>query len=146
MGGTSRFDLAHLRSQQAAGQDQRQRLADLSVWSAWLRPLGVSSTVDVTVGARTTSAELRPSAGDTSVTAWQDRQLSTFTAQARYPRQAGRLGLRAGANAQVFPVRERFTMALTSPGLNVPGAGRAGLQRRPHRARPHARRHAVPVR
>jgi hypothetical protein len=30
-GGTSRFELANLRSQQAAGQDQRQHLADLSV-------------------------------------------------------------------------------------------------------------------
>ncbi len=122
MGGTSRFELANLRSQQAAGQDQQQRLGDLSVWSAYLRPLGTASTIDVTVGARTTSAELRPSAGDTPVTAEQDRRLSTFTAQARYTRQAGRLGLRAGTDAQVFPVRERFAMALTSPGLNVPGA------------------------
>lgn len=31
MGGTSRFELANLRSQQSAGQDQRQHLADLSV-------------------------------------------------------------------------------------------------------------------
>jgi len=122
MGGTSRFELANLRSQQAAGQDQQQRLADLSVWSAYLRPLGAASTIDVTVGGRTTSAELRPSAGDTPVTAEQDRRLSTFTAQARYTRQAGRLGLRVGTDAQVFPVRERFTMALTSGDLNVPGA------------------------
>lgn len=121
MGGTSRFELANLRSQQAAGQDQRQHLADLSVWGAYLRPLGVASTVDVTLGARTTSAELRPSAGDTPVIAAQDRRLSTFTAQARYTRQAGRIGLRAGADVQAFPVRERFTMALTSFTLNVPG-------------------------
>jgi len=122
MGGTSRFELANLRSQQAAGQDQRQHLADVSVWSAYLRPLGTSSTVDVTLGARTTSADLRPSAGDTPVTASQDRRLSTFTAQARYTRQAGRVGLRAGADAQAFPVRERFTMALTSATWNAPGS------------------------
>ncbi len=121
MGGTSRFELANLRSQQAAGQDQRQQLADLSVWSAYLRPLGATSTIDVTLGARTTSADLRPSAGDTPVTASQERRLSTFTAQARYTRQAGRVGLRAGADAQAFPVRERFTMAFTSPSLNAPG-------------------------
>ncbi len=122
MGGTSRFELANLRSQQAAGQDQRQQLADLSVWSAYLRPLGTTSTIDVTLGARTTSADLRPSAGDTPVTASQERRLSTFTAQARYTHQAGRVGLRAGADAQAFPVRERFTMALTSPSLNAPGS------------------------
>lgn len=124
MGGTSRFELANLRSQQASGQDQRQHLADLSVWSAYLRPLGLSSTLDVTLGARTTSAELRPSDGDTPVTAAQDRRLSTFTAQARYTRQAGRVGVRAGADVQAFPVRERFTMALTSSALNVPGSDR----------------------
>lgn len=122
MGGTSRFELANLRSQQAAGQDQRQHLGDLSVWSAWLRPLGDTSTFDATAGVRTTGAELRPSAGDTPVTAAQDRRLSTITAQARYTRQAGRVSVRAGADAQVFPVRERFTMALTAAGLNVPGA------------------------
>lgn len=75
----------------------------------------------MTVGARTTSAELRPSAGDTPITAAQDRRLSTFTAQARYTRQAGRVSLRAGADVQAFPVRERFTMALTSAALNEPG-------------------------
>ncbi len=32
-----------------------------------------------------------------------------------------KIGLRAGGDALVFPVRERFSMALTSPFLNVPG-------------------------
>ena len=34
MGGISRFELANLRSQQAAGQDQRQALNDVSAWTS----------------------------------------------------------------------------------------------------------------
>ncbi|MEZ5294414.1 MAG: TonB-dependent receptor [Vicinamibacterales bacterium] len=121
MGGASRFELATLRSQHAADQDQRQRLQDASVWVAYLRPLGGASTIETTVGVRTTTAGLDPSPGDTPVTAWQRRRLSTTTLQTRYTRTSGRAGLRAGLDAQVFPVRERFSMALTSPDANVPG-------------------------
>ncbi|MGE0816216.1 MAG: carboxypeptidase regulatory-like domain-containing protein [Vicinamibacterales bacterium] len=121
MGGASRFELANLRSQQAAGQDQRQRLQDASVWAAYLRPLGAAGTLEATVGFRTTTAGLDASPGDTPVTAWQRRRLSTTTLQARYTRTSGRAGLRAGLDLQVVPVRERFSMALTSPDVNVPG-------------------------
>jgi outer membrane cobalamin receptor len=121
MGGGSRFELANLRSQQAAGQDQRQALDDLSAWSSLLRTLDASSTLEATAGYRTTTALLRPSAGDTPVTASQARRLSTATANVRYARSAGRHLLRAGADVQRFPVREQFAMAITSPAFNAPG-------------------------
>lgn len=132
MGGVSRFELANLRSQQAAGQDQRQHLRDASVWSAYLRTLGAASTFDATAGVRTTTAALDPSPGDTPVTAWQRRRLSTGTLQARYARQSARVVLRAGIEAQVFPVRERFSMALTSPAVNAPGSGGYNPALAPH--------------
>jgi outer membrane cobalamin receptor len=122
MGGSSRFELANLRSQQAAGQDQRQALNDLSAWTSLVRTLDAASTLEATAGYRTTTAELRPSPGDTPVTAAQDRRLSTYTANARYARSVGRHLLRAGADIQRFPVTEQFTMALTSPAFNVPGS------------------------
>ena len=122
MGGGSRFELANLRSQQAAGQDQRQALEDLSVWTTWLRTLDPTSTLEATAGYRTTGAELTPSAGDTPVTAWQDRRLSTMSLSTRYTRMFGAHVLRAGVDAQRFPVEERFAMGLTSPTFNVPGA------------------------
>jgi len=121
MGGGSQFDLANLRSQHAAGQDQRQELNDLSVWSTFLRTLDPSSTVEATAGYRGTNAVLRPSAGDTPVTAAQDRQLSTYTVSSRYTRSVGAHLVRAGADLQRFPVAERFSMGLTSPAFNVPG-------------------------
>ena len=120
MGGGSHFQLANLRSQQAAGQDQRQALNDVSVWSSLLWTLGSSSTLDATAGYRTTTAVLHPSKGDTPVTAAQNRRLSTYTGSVRYTRSLGTHLLRAGAEVKRFPVEERFTMGLTSPSFNAP--------------------------
>ncbi len=121
VGGQSGFELANLRSQDRAGQDQRQALDDLAVWTSYVRTLDAVSTFDVTVGARTTSAELRGSTGDTPVTATQDRQLSTLSSSVRYATTRGAHLFRIGADAQRFPVRERFSMAITSAAFNVPG-------------------------
>ena len=121
MGGSSRFELANLRSQQTPGQDQRQQLDDVSAWATLAATVDTASTVEITSGYRTTSAALLPSAGDTPVTAMQDRELSTFTISTRYNRSSARYHLRAGADVQHFPVAEHFAMAITSPSFNAPG-------------------------
>jgi hypothetical protein len=121
MGGGSHFELANQRSQQSAGQDQQQRLDDVSVWTTFLRTLDTASTFEATAGYRTTNAALLPSAGDTPVTASQDRQLSTITLSSRYNRSAGGHLVRAGLDLQRFPVSERFSMGLTSASFNAPG-------------------------
>lgn len=122
MGGSSRFELANQRSQHASGQDQRQQLDDLSIWTSYVRPLGRASTLEATGGYRVTDARLLPSAGDTPVTAAQDRQLSTWTLSSRYGTGSGRHQLRAGIDLQQFPVAERFTMGITSSSFNAPGS------------------------
>ncbi|MBA3641622.1 MAG: carboxypeptidase regulatory-like domain-containing protein [Acidobacteria bacterium] len=122
MGGRSSFELANLRSQEAAGQDQRQTLADASLWASYVRPLDTQSTLEATVGYRTTTAVLTSSPGDTPVTATQDRRLSTFTANTRYTRSFGAQTVRAGVDLQRFPVDELFTMGLTSLAFNAPDA------------------------
>jgi hypothetical protein len=121
MAGSSRFELANLRSQQTAGQDQRQVLGDVSAWGSLMRTVGTSSTLDATAGYRTTTAVLQPSAGDTPVTAAQDRRLSTLSLSTRYAwTHAGHL-FRAGGEVRRFPVEEAFTMGLTSSSFNAPG-------------------------
>jgi len=122
MAGGSRFELANQRSQQAAGQDQRQELDDVSVWTTLVRTFDAGSSFEGTAGYRTTSATLLPSAGDTPVTASQQRRLSTMTVSGRYNRGSGRYRVRAGADWQRFPVTERFAMALTSAAFNQPGS------------------------
>jgi hypothetical protein len=132
MGGRSAFDIANLRSQDAAGQDQRQQLADGALWAAYLRMLDDRSTLETLAGYRGTRATLAPSPGDTPVTASQDRRLSTMTALARYSRVAGAHTLRAGFDFQRFPVRERFSMGITSPSFNDPASPSFNAALLPH--------------
>ncbi|HYO82601.1 MAG TPA: TonB-dependent receptor, partial [Bryobacteraceae bacterium] len=120
MSGRSGFQLANLRSQHAAGQDQRQELEDVSISGGWLRTLNSSTTVDTTVSWRTAWAKLLPSPADIPVTAAQDRRMSTFTAASRWNHIRGRHTLRVGADAQRYPVRESFTLGITSAEFNRP--------------------------
>jgi outer membrane cobalamin receptor len=122
MGGGSRFELANQRSQHASGQDQRQQLDDISVWTSLVQTLSSASTLEATAGYRTTTAALLPSGGDTPVTAAQDRRLSTFTLSGRFNHGAGRHSFRSGIDVQRFPVAERFSMGLTSSSFNAPGS------------------------
>lgn len=120
MGGRSRFEIANLRSQQAAGQNQRQTLADGAAWGSYLRSLDSGSTFESIAGYRKTSAQLDPSTGDTPVTASQQRGLSTLSASLRYTKVVGVQSIRAGIDAQRFPVHEAFTLGITSPSFNDP--------------------------
>ena len=132
MGGRSHFEIANLRSQHAAGQDQRQTLADGAAWASYLRSLDSGSTFESIVGYRGTTARLDPSAGDTPVTASQNRSLSTLSASARYTKLVGAQSVRAGADAQRFPVRESFTLGITSPSFNDPASDGYNASLLPH--------------
>jgi len=122
MTGRSSFELANLRSQQATGMDQRQALRDLSVWLRWNRILGPTAAWESTLAYRTTVAQFFPSSGDTPVTAAQARHLSTVILANRISKVAGRHTIRAGADLQVFPISENFSMGITNPAFNTPGA------------------------
>jgi hypothetical protein len=124
MGGRSSFELANLRSQEANGQDQRQMLADWSAWLSHVRTIDARSTLESTAAFRTTTARLSPSAGDTPVTASQDRALATITLATRYTRVAGRHSVRSGVDVQRFPVREEFALGITHPAFNDPASDR----------------------
>jgi hypothetical protein len=132
MGGRSRFEIANLRSQHAAGQHQQQTLADGAAWISYLRSLDSGSTFESIVGYRGTSARLDPSAGDTPVTASQQRSLATVSASLRYTKVIGRQSLRAGVDAQRFPVREAFALGITSRSFNDPTSSTFNASLLPH--------------
>jgi hypothetical protein len=132
MGGRSAFQIANLLSQDSAGQDQRQRLADGALWTSYVRVLDDQSALEALAGYRATRAELLPSPADTPVTAAQDRRLSTMTALARYSRLSGAHTLRAGVDVQRFPVREHFWMGITSPLFNDPASPSFNAALLPH--------------
>jgi TonB dependent receptor/Carboxypeptidase regulatory-like domain len=122
MAGRSSFQLANLRSQHLAGQQQRQLLRDGSVSLAWLHTLNPRATVDSGVSYRTSVAQLFPSAGDTPVTAAQARHLSTLSLGSRINAVLGAHTLRAGFDLQYFPVSENFSFGITSPDFNSPAS------------------------
>jgi hypothetical protein len=120
IGGRSSFQLANLRSQHQNLQEQRQGLRDLSASFGWVRTIDPRSTFDATASYRTSIAQLSPSAGDTPVTASQDRHLSTLTLSARYNRLAGIHNLRLGSDLIRVPISEHFTFGITDPAFNEP--------------------------
>jgi hypothetical protein len=122
MGGRSSFQLANLRSQHQAGRDQRRDLRDLSLSLGWVRTLTPTATIDSTFSFRRSTAELYPSAGDTPVTAAENRRLDTFNFANRASWLRGRHTLRTGLDYQRFPVRESFRFAITDPDFNSPHA------------------------
>ncbi len=122
MAGSSSFEIANLPSQHEAGQRQRQQLEDWSGWLGWVRSLSPASTLDATASYRVSESRFLPSPGDTPVTAAQQRQLRTLTLAGRYNRVQGLHTLRLGADWQQFPVKERFSFAVTAPEFNAPGS------------------------
>ncbi|MFM2123737.1 MAG: hypothetical protein RL328_188, partial [Acidobacteriota bacterium] len=122
MAGQSAFELANVRSQQAAGQDQRQRLGDLSASLGWVRSVSRHATFDASASYRTALSKLLPSAGDTPVTASQTRHLTTVTLGAHANYFSSRHNLRAGGDWQQFPVSEAFSFGITSSAFNEPGS------------------------
>lgn len=122
MSGRSSFQLANLRSQHAAGQQQRQRLADAAVSVGYIHVIGSAATFESVSSYRTSLAQLYPSAGDTPVTAAQARHLSNLTVANRMNVVRGRHEFRYGFDYQHFPVSENFTFGITHPHFNVPGS------------------------
>ena len=128
----SQFEIANLRSQHAAGQDQRQTLADGAAWVSYLRTLDRDrpSNRSSAIGAR--RRRLDASAGDTPVTASQERSLATLSASARYTKVFGCSTVRAGVDVQRFPVSEAFALGITSPSFNDPASSGYNPSLLPH--------------
>ncbi len=130
--GRSSFQVANLRSQHAASQQQRQLLRDFSTSLGWLHVLDPATSLDATASYRTAVAQLFPSAGDTPVTAAQARHLSTITLLGRLNFVRGAHTLRAGGDYQHYPVSENFSFGITSPHFNVPGSAKYNPALLPH--------------
>ena len=120
MGGQSNFELANLRSQQANGMAAKQGLNDASIGLGWTRTLNASTIWETRASYRGATGSLTPSPGDTPVTARQDRKLETYTVWNRISAVRGAHQLKAGLDAQRFPVRERFDFGVTDPSFNEP--------------------------
>ena len=119
VGRTSR-DVTNLPSQQEAGQAQTVRSEDWNVNVGFQRIAGSSTVWDAQVYGRSSRLELFPSAGDTPVTANQDRTLDNQGLSLSVSHQVGAHELKAGIQLKRFPIDERFAFGITDPGFNDP--------------------------
>jgi hypothetical protein len=121
MAGRSSFQQANLRSQHANLMNQRMALTDNAFSFNWTSTLSPRSVFETTTSLRNGWSRMAPSAGDTPVTAFQDRRQTTFTTGARFSTVQGRHNIRSGVDIQTYPLREDFRFGITDNAFNVPG-------------------------
>jgi outer membrane receptor for ferrienterochelin and colicin len=112
-GGAARFDVPNTEPQQAAGQDQRQRLAQGGGTASWQRGWS-SATVSQLAGyVRRNRSRLDPSDADTPLTTRADRRLTRIGALAGATHHAGAHVIKAGTEIQQLRLDEGFGFAVT---------------------------------
>jgi hypothetical protein len=133
-GGRTEREVANLASQQARGQEPRAATSDFSASLAWAHLFSPSQSLDASVFFRASRAELKPSealaegftgAGHRDFPYWtqQDRTLDNQGVQASFTQRWGAENLlKAGLQHISFPLRERFSFAITDDAqLSGPG-------------------------
>jgi len=121
-GGKTDRDVTNLPSQQAAGQDQRVSSKDWNLNLGYQHVIGSSSVFEAQVYGRDNRLQLLPSAGDTPVTAQQNRSLGNQGVNLSISRAFGDNEIKVGGQWKRFPLRETFSFGITDPGLNDPEA------------------------
>ncbi|HEY8020448.1 MAG TPA: TonB-dependent receptor [Thermoanaerobaculia bacterium] len=121
-GGRTDRDVTNLPSQQAAGQDQRVASTDWNANLGYQRVVSGSSVVEGQVYGRDNRLSLDPSAGDTPVTAEQNRSLGNEGVSASWSQAAGANEFKVGGQWKRFPIRESFRFGITDAGFNDPAA------------------------
>jgi hypothetical protein len=119
-GARSKYGVPNLPSQQAAGQDQRQRLLDLALRLSWLRVFSGQWSLEVTPYYRTAMAQLFPSPFDAPVTASASRHLTTAGAKAAVNYTGRGHRFKAGIDFFGFPVSEQLAFGVTDGAFNDP--------------------------
>ena len=111
--GGARFDVPNTEEQEAAGQDQRERLSQGAVTASWQRTWSAHTVSQAAGYVRHGSLTLDPSAFDTPITTAADRTLDRAGALAGVTHHAGRHVFKAGAEVQQLRLYERFGFAVT---------------------------------
>src|SRR5205807_927206 len=80
------------------------------------------TVLDAQVYGRDNRLKLLPSAGDTPVTAQQNRSLANQGTNLALSQEVGPNVFKIGIQAKRFPIRESFRFGITDPGFNDPQA------------------------
>ena len=119
-GGKTDRDVTNLPSQQENGQDQRVTSTD---WNANLGAQVITTrgtVLDAQLYGRNNQLRLFPSAGDTPVTAEQNRSLANQGTNLALSQELGPNVFKIGIQAKRFPIRESFRFGITDPAFNDP--------------------------
>jgi Carboxypeptidase regulatory-like domain len=120
LAGQTRRDVPNTFTQQDVGQDERVKSRDQNYNLGWTHLLGPRATFDATAFARLSHFQLFPSANDTPVTAFSDRTLDNYGANAAVNWGIDHHDVKIGGVVKRFPIDEHFSFGLTDPGLNDP--------------------------
>jgi Carboxypeptidase regulatory-like domain len=121
-GGKTDRDVTNLPSQQEAGQDQRVSSTDWNANLGYQVIAGRGTVFEVQVYGRDNRLKLLPSAGDTPVTAEQNRSLANQGTNLALSQEVGPNVFKVGIQAKRFPINESFRFGITDPGFNDPDA------------------------
>jgi hypothetical protein len=121
--GRSWFQVPNTYDQEAARQDQRQRMASFNVGLAFSRVFSPALLLTANTWVRQDRVNYFPSANlfaDQPATLSQSRRLTSTGLRSDVTYAHGRHALKGGVQIQVTPVSEAFSIGLTDPGFNSP--------------------------
>ncbi|HYJ47928.1 MAG TPA: TonB-dependent receptor, partial [Pyrinomonadaceae bacterium] len=107
--GGSNFQVPNRVDQEAAGQDQRQRLRDNSQNITYQHIFSPSAVGQISVFNRMGTARLLSNPQSTPVSAFQDRRLQNYGTIASLSLTRGSHNLKFGGQVTITPVREDFS-------------------------------------
>jgi Carboxypeptidase regulatory-like domain len=117
------FQVPNTYDQQAAGQDQRQRMASFNVGLAFSHVLSATLLLTANAWVRQDRVEYFPSAdifADQPATLSQSRRLTSTGVKSDLTYSRGRQTIKGGVQMQIWPLSEAFRTGLTDPGFNSP--------------------------
>jgi hypothetical protein len=121
--GRTNRDVPNTFTQQDAGQAQAVRSRDQNYNLGWTHLLSPRATLEATAFGRVSTFRLRPSVGDTPVTAISDRSLDNYGLNAAVTwSPSSHHEVKVGGVVKRFPIDEAFSFGITDPAFNDPAS------------------------
>ena len=124
-GAQSSFDVPNTFDQDAAGQDQHQKIRTFNVAPGYSQVIGGKTLFTANMFVRQDHLTYTPSAdplADSPASVSQDRKLTNIGVKADLAHTAGRHNVKAGATVGATRLNEQFTIGFTDPSFNDPAS------------------------
>jgi Carboxypeptidase regulatory-like domain/TonB-dependent Receptor Plug Domain len=119
--GRTNRDVPNTFTQQDAGQAQTVGSRDQNYNLGWTHLLSPRATLEANAFGRVSTFKLRPSVGDTPVTAISDRSLDNYGLNVALTWSTGsHHEVKVGGIVKRFPIEEVFSFGITDPAFNDP--------------------------